>query len=164
MTIQEENSEVFAGWREDGHRARRAAAHPTRSELEGSLSPGMAPQSQQRWGSRGEHGAPLLIPGHTEPTPTLWHSHSMNHFPERVLPDTRSFLDFSHQAGAGNGFFQSGGVGLPCSGSQGLALLRPLPLWGCNTLNMTFILLLLFLFPSHIWLESEVNVHLLVFI
>lgn len=57
---------------------------------------------------------------------------------EHVLPDTHLLLHFSHQAGRGNHFFQSGDVGLPCSGRQGLALLQPVPPWGCHTLKHDF--------------------------
>lgn len=134
-----------------GGRRAEFIQHP--QELEGSLVPGMAPQP---WDHGVSTGLPFLTLGHTNPALSIGHLHSLIHFSEHVLPDTHLFLYFSHQAGAGNGFFQGGDVGLPCSGSQGLALLP-------HTQHHFYFSPFIF-FPSHIWLETEVNVRLLEFI
>lgn len=137
MTIQGENSVIFAGWREDGHKARRAEFIKHPQELGGSLilgwprSSGITGRAQgcpsSSWGTQTQH-LTLSLP--------------LNHFPEHELPDTHLFLDFSHQAGAGNGFFQCGGVGLPCSGTAAASL---------SAAHSTFISLFLFYFPPFIF-------------
>lgn len=154
---------MLAAWRR-GTKQERQQFIKYPQEFEWSLAagpalPAMPLQSHATFGSRGEHGAALPDPQAHKPNTQHWHFHSL--LLKHVLPNTHLFFDFSHQAETGNRFLQSGNAGLPCSDSQGLALLQPL--WGCNTLNVTFVSLLSFFFPSHICLETEVNVHLLEF-
>lgn len=54
-------------WLEDWHKRRKAAFSQTAGELECSLAAGWPCSHTQRWGSRGEHGAALPHPQHTNP-------------------------------------------------------------------------------------------------
>lgn len=63
MTIQGENSVIFAGWREDGHKARRAEFIKHPQELGGASSW----DGPAALGSQGEHKAALPHPGAHRP-------------------------------------------------------------------------------------------------